>query len=117
MTTKTKIDPTTGELPRRVTIGDKYGPAMEMNDEAEAAAYFETCVRHTMSHGSTRQEADRVEKANLGYYAGYYSNETRERVECLFNCSHPIFGSIAQSGTPTPEQALATGVARGKALR
>ncbi len=57
-----------------------------------------------MSFGKTREEAEEIERANLGYWAGYYRPETRERVERLFRCAHPFFGSIAEKGPPTPEQ-------------
>lgn len=98
----------------RITIGDKYKPAMEITDQAEADAYFEQCVAHAMSFGKTREEAEKTERANLGYFAGYYSHETRERVERLYRCAHPIFGSIQASGPPTSEQALQTGLAMGR---
>lgn len=99
-------------MPKQITIGDKYGPAMEIQDQAEASAYFERCVEHTMSFGTAREEAERIERANLGYYAGYYNNETRQRVELLFGCAHPIFGAIAKVGAPTPEEAFQAGLDR-----
>lgn len=82
----------------KITIGEKYGPAMEITDQSEADAYLEECVQHSISLGKTRKEAEAIERGNLGYYAGYYDNETRERVERLFRCSHPIFGKISQEG-------------------
>lgn len=89
----------------KITIGDKYDPAMRIHDQAEADAYFEECVQHTMSFGTTRAEAERIEKQNLGYYAGYYDSKTMARVNRLFKTSHPIFG-----GTwPTPEKAIDAG--------
>jgi hypothetical protein len=104
------------EFPDKITIGDKYGPALDITDQAEADEYFERCVRHTMRFGKTRAEAETIEKSNLGYYAGYGSSETRERVERLFRCSHPVFGSIAANGSPSPLEAFAAGVTRGKSL-
>ena len=56
-----------------------------------------------------RAEAEKICKSNLGYYAGYYDNETRARVEKLFLCEHPIFGSIKENGAPTPEEAFNAG--------
>ncbi len=98
----------------KITLGDKYGPAMEITEQAEADAYFEKCVRHSMRHSMrhdySREEAESIERSNLGYYAGYYSHETRERVERLFQCSHPVFGSIAKNGAPTPQEAFDAGV-------
>jgi hypothetical protein len=61
------------------------------------------------SPAARRAEAERIERANLGYYAGYYSTATRERVERLFSCAHPIFGAIASAGAPTPAEALLSG--------
>lgn len=62
-------DPTLGpDFPGDVTIGDKYGPAMSITDQAAADAYFERCVRHTMRVGGLgREEAEQVERQNLGY--------------------------------------------------
>jgi hypothetical protein len=91
-----------------ITIGDKYGPAMEITEQAEADAYFEECVQHCMSFGKTREEAESIERQNLGYYAGYYDNDTRLRVERLFRCAHPVFGQAAK-GTPTAEEAFEMG--------
>ena len=101
------------KLADRMTIGEAYEPAMEMKDEALAHAYFEALVeRHMRVFGTSREEAERTEKANLGYYAGYYDNETRRRVERLFRCAHPVFGEIAKVGAPTPEEALKAGFDR-----
>lgn len=100
-------------MDKDITIGKKYGPAMEITTPEAAAAYFEECVQHTMSHGHDRAKAEEIEHANLGYYAGYYDSETRERVERLFNCAHPVFGKIAEKGAPSTEMALAAGLTRG----
>ena len=97
-----------------ITIGEKYGPAMKITDQAEADAYFEQCVQHNMAHGKDREAAEKIERNNLGYFAGYYDHETRERVERLFRCAHPIFGSVSANGAPTPEQALQAGKAAAK---
>lgn len=102
------------KLRDKITIGDKYGPAMEITDQAKADEYFEALVEHTMTYSKSRKEAEEIEKSNLGYYAGYCSDETRQRVERLFKCSHPVFGSIAQNGPPTPEQAFNAGVMASK---
>lgn len=99
-----------GPLPSRITIGDKYGPAMKIADQTEADAYFARCVEHTMQFvGGSREEAERIERINLGYYAGYYDEETRKRVEHLFRCAHPVLGKIEQVGAPTAEEALQAG--------
>ncbi len=50
-------------------------------------------------------EAEYLERMNLGYYAGYFSVETRQRVERLFRAPHPIFGSRQLA----PEEAYEAG--------
>jgi hypothetical protein len=102
----------TEPFPDKITYGDKYGPAMEITDQAAADAYFELCVEHCMRFGRFRPEAESIERQNLGYYAGYYDSETRERVERLFRCAHPVFGSITANGPPTTEQAPDDGETR-----
>jgi hypothetical protein len=102
-------------LPDVITRGDKYDPAMRIVDQKEADAYFELLVEHTMRMlPCERTRAEDIERSNLGYWAGYCSNETRARVERLFKCSHPVFGSIAKNGAVMPKQAFQMGVARAR---
>lgn len=96
-------------MKENITIGEKYRPAMEIKTQEKADRYFEECVQHNMSiSNNSREEAERIEKVNLGYFAGYYDHKTRIRVERLFRCVHPIFGS-AEAGTPSPEEAFEMG--------
>jgi hypothetical protein len=108
---------TENPLPKQITIGDKYAPAMTIEDQAEADGYFERLVAHTMTFGRTREDAETIERQNLGYYAGYYDHTTRARVERLFKCAHPIFGAIAEKGPPTAEEAFTMGKAFGEAAK
>lgn len=94
------------------TYRDLYGSAMEILDQDAADAIFEELVSYTIETGNLyREGAETLVRSNLGYYAGYYDNDTRERVERLFNCEHPVFGSIAENGPPTMEAAFQAGVA------
>jgi hypothetical protein len=92
-------------MKHNITIGEKYKPIIGMTDKTEAMKYFEECVAHTMSFGKTREEAEEVERCNIGYFAGYYDQATRERVEELFDCQHPVFGS-AKDHEVTPQEAF-----------
>jgi hypothetical protein len=105
-------------LPDRMTIGEKYNPAMEITEQSEADSYFELLVEHSMRVGRyTRERAEEIERANLGYYAGYFSHETRVRVERLFRCAHPVFG-MARGEPMTMEEVFAAGAATAeKAIR
>lgn len=97
-------------FPEKITYGDMYNPAMEITDPAAATAYFERCVEHAMRwFGKTRREAETLHRANLGYWAGYYGQETRLRIERLFKCEHPVFGP-ATDPRPSPEVAFAAGM-------
>lgn len=99
------------QLPDKMTIGEAFGPAMEITDTAKADEYFAALVERNMRvFDQTRERAEADTKSSLGYYAGYYDSETRERVERLFNCSHPVFGSIAKVGAPTTEEAFQAGI-------
>ena len=93
------------------TIGDCYSPAMGITDADEAERYFQALVARHLEFWPDRglERAIEIEKANLGYFAGYCSDETRHRVERLFRCVHPIFGPIAIAGVPTPEEAFNAG--------
>ena len=84
---------------------------MAITDQAAADSYLADLVAHALSvnEAMTRDEALALVRENLGYYAGYYAEETRARVERLYKCVHPIFGSIAQHGAPGPEEAFAAG--------
>lgn len=109
----TKFNP---ENKAELTYGECLGPAMEITDEADARQYLAAYAAHIQRYLDKEPRNDSltavdVAKVNLGYYAGYYDNETRERVERLFKCAHPVFGSIAKRGAPTAEAAFAAGVA------
>lgn len=123
----TKFNP---EGKEKLTYGECLGTAMSITDPEDAKQYFEAYVEFQMKHmkdqkikllevkgnggnidvnAMLRTEAEKICKSNLGYYAGYYDNETRARVEKLFLCAHPVFGSIKENGAPTPEEAFEAG--------
>jgi len=99
------------------TIGEVYGPAMVIEDQAAADAYFDLIVAHLMTWGESKESAEKMARDNLAYVAGYHGDATRLRVERLFNCAHPFFGPIAKNGPPTDEEALRAGMILGKKLR
>lgn len=101
---------------------ESLNPAMEITDPEDAKQYKEALIKYTerfLTNGLSESgmTAEEVVNSNLGYYAGYYSLETRERVEKLFNCSHPVFGSIKDNGAPTPKQAFEAGLEIGKQMK
>jgi aromatic ring hydroxylase len=107
----TKFNP---EGKETLTYGECLGPAMEITDPEDAQQYLEEYVKYTQKFLDKEPRdddmtAEQICKTNLGYFAGYYDSETRVRVEKLFTCSHPIFGSIEKNGQPTAEEAFNLG--------
>lgn len=98
-------------LPDVMTLGDCYHPAMKCQTQEEADAWFEALVeRDIRVHGLSREKAEAQERSNIGYFSGYYDNETAQRVFRLFRCAHPIFGTAR----PTADEALNMGKQLGE---
>lgn len=76
------------------TIGELYGPAVEAKTQEEADALFKGLVEYCMSRNSelNLESAAALVRTNLGYYSGYYDNDTVKRVQRLYICTHPVFG-------------------------
>lgn len=107
----TKFNP---ENKKTLTYEECLGPAMKITDEADAQQYLTDYVEFIRrglkkSPSRTGMTAEEIARSNLGYYAGYYDADTRARVERLFCCEHPIFGSIEKNGQPSPEVAFLLG--------
>lgn len=91
--------------------------AMDVKTQEHADALFARILAANRGAGLVEEEALRVSRETLGYTAGYYDNLTRERVERLFRCVHPVFGSIAEKGPPSPELAFRLGQEMGERWR
>jgi hypothetical protein len=98
---------------------EELGPAMDITDQEDANQYFENYVLWIWQQTPqmTLEKAKGVAKTNLAYYAAYFDNEVRTRVEKLFNCEHPFFGGIKEKGPPTPEAAFKLGLEWGEKLK
>lgn len=101
------------------TWGELLSPAMEITDQAEADQYLADYTVYIEERLTPDRmlPAGEIARRNLGYFAGYFDNNTRARVEKLFGCVHPIFGSIEKNGPPTVTKAFASGVAMGKRMK
>ena len=103
------------ENKKGLTYGECLRPAMEITDKTEAKQYladYVAFIQKTLDKEprDDNMTAEQIAKANLGYFAGYYDDETRKRVESLFCCSHPIFGNIAKTGPISPKEAFEKGL-------
>lgn len=97
----------------RLTFGESLGPAMQITEQADADAYLAAYVDWIARNQNTSTEAaSALALNNLGYYAGYYSEETRRRTERLFGSAHPVFGPIARNGPPSVVDAVEAGLGR-----
>jgi len=98
-----------------LTYGECLNPAMKITDQDDADQYFTNYARYIQR--ALKKEprdddmtAEGIARINLGYYAGYYDEETMERVNRLFKTQHPIFGKTV----PTATEALQAGMNRAK---
>ena len=96
--------------------------AMEITDPEEARLYLKGYIKYiqkAINKDPSRkgENAESIAKRNIGYFAGYYDNKVRERVERLYNCAHPIFGSIKEAGPPGPEMAFEMGLMMGEDIK
>lgn len=94
-------------LPDKMTIGEAYDPITLVKTKEEASEYLELLVNwNVRMTGNTYPEARVIERMNIGYWAGYYDQETQTRIYELFETEHPIFGKHR----PSPEEALKAGM-------
>lgn len=85
--------------------------AMEARTQANADSIFAelvTLVRALRPDGPMGIITQTLREA-LGYHAGYFGEETRERVERLYRCAHPFFGPIAHVPPPVGMEAWELG--------
>lgn len=114
----TKFNPENKEI---LTYGECLDPAMGITNKKDAEQYLNAYVVFIQKHLDKEPREDNISaldiaKSNLGYWAGYYSNKTRQRIESLFMCAHPIFGSIKEKGIPTAKEAFEMGFNKSKTI-
>ena len=109
----TKFNQKGSETP---TLGELLEPAMKITSKKDAEQYLNEYVlfieKDLIAKGKeedAKEKALMMAKDNIGYFAGYYSEDVRRRIEDLFECKHPIFGSIKENGIPTAKEAFALG--------
>jgi len=90
--------------------------AIAVETQEAADAMFEQLVQEAIRENDNMGRAEAIEtvRDNLGYFAGYYSNEVRARVERLYRCAHPVFGPISTTKPPTADEALKLGMMASK---
>ena len=107
------------EIKKELKFEEILTPAMNITNKKEAEMYlnkYEEYLKKLLEEKS-QEEKDKLEgrtarelcKENLAYWAGYHGDEVRTRVEELFDCKHPIFGAIKDTGPISPEDAFKKG--------
>lgn len=81
-----------------ITVSELIEQAMTAGSQSEVDDIFEALVQAKLTCAckkcmsdptTTKAKAETIVRDYLGYIAGYYCNDTRERVERLFKCEHP----------------------------
>lgn len=71
-----------------------YADVAKIKTQEAADEYFDDLVGRMMAKsGKSREETVAIQRANIGYFAGYFDPKTAKRVWRLFRCAHPIFGT------------------------
>ena len=92
------------------TFGEQFKSALKCKTPQDAEMWIEKEVEHFVTyHGKSPEEAVAHIKSNLGYMAGYYSDEVAKTIHRLFNAVHPIFGTSTYHKDVSPEEALELG--------
>lgn len=79
------------------TMGEVFEFALNLakTNKEEAQNFFKAYVEYILEDNdkvNTIEEAERITKSNLGYFAGYYNQEVCDIIYETYQCSHPIFG-------------------------
>lgn len=79
------------------TMGEVFDMALNLakTNKEEAQNFFKLYVKHIIEDNDkvySLEEAEKIAKANFGYFAGYYNPEVCDIIYKTYQCSHPIFG-------------------------
>ena len=79
------------------TMGEVFDKALQLAKEnkEEAKNFFKLYIEYILENNdkvNSLEEAEKIAKANFGYFAGYYNPEVCDIIYKTYQCSHPIFG-------------------------
>ena len=108
------IDELTDEPLKRQTWGALLGPTAKVETENEASEYFAAMLKsHMISFNEGEDEAASKCRSNIGYFSGYFDQETMCKVQRLFRAAHPVFGTAI----PKAQEAFDEGKELGNARK
>ena len=102
-----------------LSFRDLLQPAIAIaraRDSKAAEAWLRGYTEHLVTHWNrSPEQAEKIAKTNIGYFAGYYGSEEQQAVYEVFGAVHPIFGTPV-ADPPTVEEAIEAGrrMARGE---
>lgn len=98
---------------KEYTTSELYSRSTKIETEQEAKAYLNNLVQYFVQRfNMPLDEALLKVRQNIGCFSGYYDRETRARVEKLFNCVHPVLGSV--NNDLSPEEIFNIGLKMGE---
>ena len=102
------------------TMGEVFDEALHLakTNKNDASDFFRTYIEHILEDNeniNTFNEAERIAKANLGYFAGYYTPEVCDIIYKTYQCSHPVLGDNPFS--IDPEEAYKKGLEMRRKLK
>ena len=102
------------------TMGEVFNKALQLakEDKEEALDFFKEYIKYILEDNdevNSLNEAERIAKANFGYFAGYYNQEVCDIIYKTYQCSHPIFGN--KPFEVNPEDAYKKGLEAGSKLK
>ena len=79
------------------TMGEVFDKALQLAKEnkEESKNFFKLYIEYILENNdkvNSLEEAEKIAKANFGYFAGYYNPEVCDIIYKTYQCSHPIFG-------------------------
>lgn len=102
--------------PEAITAKETCAPALDITDKTEAEQYLADYAIFSKKDNESLEASIKACKNNLVCYADFVSPESRDRIERLFDCEHPFFGSIAKNGIPSLEKQIAWKLKVSKAM-
>lgn len=93
------------------TYVEQFDEALACKDRQEAGIWLAKEIRrYWIEFNKPMTEAESIIKQNLGYMAGYYDHDTAQKINRLFDATHPIFGTASYHQELTPRDALEAGI-------
>ena len=96
------------------TIGEIFDTALNLakTDNYEAGVFYNAYIDYVRDENVCgRDEAEKIVKGNLGYFAGYCDSKTCDLIYKVYCTEHPVFGKKPYG--VSPEDAFKAGLEAG----